>query len=498
MALNFLPFLNDKVTKPTGHEPFTTFTEKYASLAQNYDGLPYIADTRPTFAGSDKGPRALITKPTPHPPALRSQLPLPFHTTVYNANALHVADLETMGAAEATRRAVARERAIAAAYVPQPKKGIGLLYNSEVAAQQARIAERTMIMRREARTEEEIASALAEDHRILRSLLQKQAEAEAGVAPTDVHVQRLMSHLGATLPSASMPGIRAAREPLADVMTLDDEDMVPVEPRRHAVAAPLSAVKPMDGMAGNNPTPAAQVPALGEASRTGPSSAATPAVPPGGVVTAETASFVVQRVLFHTPMDELDDESMSNAGGGPAGAGAPDAAGGAGVSDTSVAHSPETPTEKAVAGGKIAREFQADGLDPASSTIFAADAVDNKPLPPPLEPIPGPVVPAMQALDARFTAGGQMRVQLQLEFQRLVTTVANAYPRGTAVPSYIVNGMMFLCMKLSAHDVFIRPALRKAIVAAYEERRRYGTPIERAEALMSPAAKRRGHTGRRY
>lgn len=290
MALNYLPFLNKPVTKPTGHEPFATFTEKYASLAQNYDGLPYIADTRPVFPGADRGPRALLTKPIPHPPASRSDLPLPFTTVVYNANALHVPDFVTLGEQAAARNVAAKERAAALAYVPKAKPGIDLLYATEVMGQESRIAERKAAMRAAGKAPEVIEAAMEPEYESLRSLLQRQAQAESGVSPSDLRMQQLFG-MSQRVPVGAADEIMAAAAPAAAVAPhLAPDAPAELPMASHARDAGLERTAGGgvvgDGMAGNNPTGSALVVSHGAGAYDGKAGPKTPAEPPVGATPA--------------------------------------------------------------------------------------------------------------------------------------------------------------------------------------------------------------------
>lgn len=192
MALNFLGGLNAPVTKPTGHEPFATFTDKLKSGAQNYRGLPIPEDTRPAFAGGGRGPRALLTKPIDHAPASRSDLPLPFTTVVYNANAIHVPDIESIGSIGAKRKLDRYRRARAEAYVPRGKTGLATLLDSEITALEARVQEKTAAMTAQGHLPATIAGAIAEDQRILRDLYARRTQADTGINPAHMNVMGLL------------------------------------------------------------------------------------------------------------------------------------------------------------------------------------------------------------------------------------------------------------------------------------------------------------------
>jgi len=251
MALNYLPFLNNPVRKPTGHEPLATFTEKLPSLAQNYNGLPIPKDTRPVFAGADKGPRALVTMPHRPPPAARSDLPLPFTTLVVNANALHVPDLVSMAEDESMRRKEKRLYETARAYVPMANPAMGLLYNSEIASLEGRINEITAGMMSKGAKPEEIDAALARDYAHLREMLQRQEQAESGVTPTMLRTERLLMS-SATVPSGAMLAVQRARESAAAVAGV---------PVNEVMAGAGAAERPRVGAATHavDASPAAQV-----------------------------------------------------------------------------------------------------------------------------------------------------------------------------------------------------------------------------------------------
>ncbi len=217
MALNFLPFLNNPVRKPTGHEPFSTFTEKFNSLAQNYHGLPTPVDPRPVFAGADKGPRALMTMPHRPPPANRSDLPLPFTTVVYNANAMHVPDLMSMAEDEGMRRKEAHLYAVAKAYVPLPNAGMSMLYATEIASLQGRINEIRAQGTAQGADPVKLEAMLAEEYAHLRELLSKQEMADSGVSPTSLRVERMLM-ASANVPASVAAEVARRRAPAAAAM----------------------------------------------------------------------------------------------------------------------------------------------------------------------------------------------------------------------------------------------------------------------------------------
>lgn len=404
MALNYLPFLNKPVTKPTGHEPFSTFTEKYASLAQNYDGLPTIADTRPVFAGADRGPRALLTKPVGHPPAAASALPLPFTTVVYNANALHVADLESMGAAEGARRRMVAETAAAKAYVPVPKLGMGLLYNSEIAAQEARIQEKRAALERDGNPPELIEASLYGDHQQLRALMIRQEEAESGITPTSVRVERMLEF------SRDAPKRAASMASSPSLSSYASS--------RIATLATATSLSGSSTQIGGQITPASIVSALGTTTTGAPGAVgvkSTPAVPPPapGVVAGASSSYtgltttsgaspafskagsppvfdeVVRALRFIDAMPSPASPMSAAAGGGAAGAGASPLTdiGSPTLSGIGVGDSPASSTSTGSSGGSsqfsdFLRETAAEPVQSEAEAEFIAKA-DVKTLTPP-------------------------------------------------------------------------------------------------------------------
>lgn len=299
MALNYLPFLNNPVKKPTGHEPLASFVDRLKSGAINYDGQPIEADERPVFTGAGRGPRADVLMPTLHPPAFLSDVPLPFHEEIYNANALHVPDLISIGRARAEVEAVAREREIAKMYVPTKKEGLVTLYDSEIASLESRIQEQRFAMTRGGHDAAVVEAQLGRDYQALRDLLNKREEARTGVTPTTLHLERkLMGEL--EMPADALTAAEAARASVAAGGGVDYARIGAVlnpmgrvgkdlygrdyANRRREVDASVFASRGDPDRAPALLHAAAKVPALG-ATPAGPpgpgAAAASPAVPPG-------------------------------------------------------------------------------------------------------------------------------------------------------------------------------------------------------------------------
>ena len=193
MALNYLnKELKGPVTKPTGHEPMTTHVNKLLSGAMNYHGMPVPVDTRPTFSGAAGGPRAMVTKPTDHKPSFLSNIPLPFHTVVYNANARHVPDIETVGTEAARRRAEIRMQAARDAYVPVGAP-IALLHQGNIASLQSRLVEKRNALRRSGLSPPEVDALVADDVREIRAATIAMEEAQGGFGPARLRAERVLA-----------------------------------------------------------------------------------------------------------------------------------------------------------------------------------------------------------------------------------------------------------------------------------------------------------------
>lgn len=104
MALNFMPYLNDPVRKPSGHEPLTSLIKKLPSGSPWYHKVP-IVDERDYDSTLSKAPRG---------PASMSVKTIPSHTgpatpiaDAYdiNWNARHLPDLISIGEAAGRRTA---------------------------------------------------------------------------------------------------------------------------------------------------------------------------------------------------------------------------------------------------------------------------------------------------------------------------------------------------------------------------------------------------------
>jgi hypothetical protein len=330
MALNFLPFLNKPVTKPTGYEPLATFTDKLASGAQNYHGLPIAEDPRPAFAGGGKGPRALLTKPIEHAPASRSDLPLPFSTVVYNANALHVPDLESIGDTEMKRRERVKMVQTAKAYVPQGKPGLVTLLEGEIAALEVRIKEKTASLQQRGMPADVIAGATEEDARILRELYNRRTQADAGVNPAYVNVHNLMRK-NWEIPVEADVDVRQAWEradaaglqgtggrPLGSFWTARTTNAV----RRHMVDANMPVLHP-GAPAGPNPinrdagiapmyVGPGLVPALGPADDLPQPEGDAPGVPPGAAPADDRPAYIVMWENNEMSAEEFEQLSREN------------------------------------------------------------------------------------------------------------------------------------------------------------------------------------------
>ena len=193
MALNYLnKELKGPVTKPTGHEPMTTHVNKLLSGAMNYHGMPVPVDTRPTFSGEAGGPRAMVTKPTDHKPSFLSNIPLPFHTVVYNANARHVPDIETIGTEAARRRAEIRMQAARDAYVPVGAP-IALLHQGNITSLQSRLVEKRNALRRSGLSQPEVDAMVADDVREIRAATIAMEEAQGGFGPARLRAERVLA-----------------------------------------------------------------------------------------------------------------------------------------------------------------------------------------------------------------------------------------------------------------------------------------------------------------
>lgn len=198
MALNFMKkALDGPVVKPTGHEPLATHVDKLLSGAVNYRGLPIVPDSRPSLTGAAGAPKALLTMPVAHEPAFRSNIPIPFHDVVYNANALHVPDLETIGSEAAKRAAESRIQAAKDAYVPAGGP-ISLLHEGNINALQSRILEKRNQLVREGLLPDQIEAMMAEDYRQLRRAIIAYQETSSGISTRRAQVEQL---LGAKKPA---------------------------------------------------------------------------------------------------------------------------------------------------------------------------------------------------------------------------------------------------------------------------------------------------------
>lgn len=199
MALNYLAkALDGPVTKPSGHEPLATHVQKLMSGAMNYHGLPITPDARLTLAGAAGAPKALLTKPTRHEPAFYSNIPLPFHENIYNANALHVPDIETLGSEAAKRKEIRREAAIRQSFVPTSGP-IGVMHTANIEALQSRLQEKRLQMIRSGIAPDQVESLLEPDYQGLRAATIQAAEAGGGMTPTQLKVNTL---LGQKVPRA--------------------------------------------------------------------------------------------------------------------------------------------------------------------------------------------------------------------------------------------------------------------------------------------------------
>lgn len=360
MALNYLPFLNNPVKKPTGHEPLASFVDHLKSGAINYDGQPIEPDERAVFTGASRGPRANVLLPTAHEPAFRSNIPLPWHEEIYNANALHVPDLITIGRARAEVQAVAREREVAKMYVPKPKEGLMTLYDSEIAALESRMQEQRFAMTRGGHDAAVVEGQLGRDYQALRDLLNKREEARTGVTPASINLERkLMGEL--ELPADALAAAEAARTSVAAGGGVDYGRIGAVLNPMSRVGADLygrdyasrrrevdASAFPTRGDPERAPAlrhPAMKVPALGAGPGGLPGPAppaiagfAPPAVPPGagdgieafepgwGAVNAAAyeAFMAEQEVAFEADVPAGIAEYLARGpGGGAAGAGAP-------------------------------------------------------------------------------------------------------------------------------------------------------------------------------
>jgi hypothetical protein len=102
MALNFMPYLDDPVSKPTGHEPFTTLIKKMVSGSTLPGKMPIVdeADYDMTLGRAPVGPAASSTKIIPAAVGPSTPIAEPAFT---NWNARHLPDLVSI-AEDAGRR----------------------------------------------------------------------------------------------------------------------------------------------------------------------------------------------------------------------------------------------------------------------------------------------------------------------------------------------------------------------------------------------------------
>lgn len=192
MALAYLAGeLKGPVRKPTGHEPMATHVNKLLSGALNYHGMPVPVDSRPVLTGAAGAPKALITKPVGHDPAFRSNIPLPFHEVVYNANARHVPDIETLGGEAAKRKAEGKLKAIRASFIPAAG-AIGALHQSNVTALESRLLEKRNQLLREGLTMADVERILAPDYQEIRKAKILAGEAASGINPVRARTESML------------------------------------------------------------------------------------------------------------------------------------------------------------------------------------------------------------------------------------------------------------------------------------------------------------------
>jgi hypothetical protein len=243
MALNYLnKELKGPVTKPTGHEPFTTHVNKLLSGAMNYRGMPVPVDTRPTFSGAAGGPKAMVTKPTAHASAFASNIPLPFHTVVYNANARHVPDLESIGTEAAKRRAEIRMQAAKDAYVPSGH-AIGLVHEGNIASLQSRLIEKRNALRRNGLDEADVNTLVADDLREIRAATIAYEEAKGGFTPAQIRAERALApHITSDAREMKLSEYRAHLEKtITDKAVVDELTSLYDAPHEAADETELSA-----------------------------------------------------------------------------------------------------------------------------------------------------------------------------------------------------------------------------------------------------------------
>ncbi len=192
-----MPFLHDPVRKPTGHEPLASFVDRLKSGAVNYSGQPIVEDDRPSYSG--RGPPAMATKVLPFPPALKSDIPLPWHETIYNANALHVPDIVSIGEGAAARAADRTRRLVEDMYVPRGHPGMQQLLTSEIESAERRIVKATTDMAALGMTPEEIDAELVLEKRALRMNAARLAEQTSGMSQRRMEVENaVMGRVGST------------------------------------------------------------------------------------------------------------------------------------------------------------------------------------------------------------------------------------------------------------------------------------------------------------
>jgi hypothetical protein len=311
MALNYLPFLKNPVKKPTGHEPLATFTDRLQSGALNYRGLPIVPDDRERFTGADKGPRVVNQRPTGHLPAYRSELPLPFKEEIYNANALHVPDLISIGETHSTATEAARQYAVARnAYVPAAggkHKALKMLVDADINSLESRIQEKRLALTSSGATRDEVVMELADEMRQLRALLTQRSQYETGHTATDLRVQRAVQGV-LRVPAEAIPALERVHVAAAGGDALAAARLAPglvadvdmAAQRHRAVDAAMFADRGDPEAAPAMHHAAALVAAQGV--RPGyVFPRAVPAVPPGAVAAADDLFRGIQRAPVPPP-----------------------------------------------------------------------------------------------------------------------------------------------------------------------------------------------------
>jgi hypothetical protein len=119
-----------------------------------------------------------------------------------------------IGRDEAVRRERVRQQKMVEAYVPSYNPATALLYKSEIASLESRVAEKRSYMMRQGYSAAEVEAGLADEYRHLREMLQRQTEAESGVTQTSLNVERML-FANQRVPVEAMGEIEMRRGPVA-------------------------------------------------------------------------------------------------------------------------------------------------------------------------------------------------------------------------------------------------------------------------------------------